>query len=239
MELERLQVPGGAILFDRSLGLDPRLLFDRDTLRARGCLTDASGGRGSISYLSLAGQDFALRRYLRGGLAARLSRDRYLWLGEARNRAFRELQLLARLVEQGLPVPRPVAASYRREGCTYQAELVTARLPDARSLADRWLAGEAGDRDWVAVGRCLRRFHDAGVRHADLNANNIMLDGRGAVWLLDFDRGRISPPGVWQRRVLQRLARSLRKIGAAAGRDDESRARFAVLRDAHDGGGQT
>ena len=239
MELERLQVPGGAILFDPSPGIDPRSLFDRDSLRAGGCLRDAPGGRGSISFLNLAGGDFALRRYRRGGLAARLSQDRYLGLGEARNRAFRELRLLAALTERGLPVPRPVAASYRREGCTYQAELVTVKLPDARSLADWWLAGEAGVQDWAAVGRCLRRFHDAGVRHADLNANNIMLDGRGGIWLLDFDRGRLSSPGSWQGRVLQRLARSLQKIGATAGRGDEWRAGFAVLRDAHDAGGRT
>lgn len=239
MELQRLQVPGGAVLFDPSSAVDPRSLFDRDALRARGSLRDAPGGRGSISFLSLAAGDFVLRRYLRGGLAARMSQDRYLWLGEARNRAFRELRLLATLTGRGLPVPRPVAASYRRAGCTYQAELVTVRLPGARSLAERWLAGEAGERDWAAVGRCLRRFHDAGVRHADLNANNIMLDGRGGVWLLDFDRGRMSTPGPWQGRALRRLARSLRKIAAAAGRGDDWRTGFAALRDAHDAGAET
>jgi 3-deoxy-D-manno-octulosonic acid kinase len=32
------------------------------------------------------------------------------------------------------------------------------------------------------------------------------------MWLLDFDRARIMPPGPWQQRNLERLHRSLRKI---------------------------
>jgi len=55
-----------------------------------------------------------------------------------------------------------------------QADLVTVRLPGSRSLAERWMSGEILDEDWRAAGRCLRRFHDAGVQHADLNAHNVM-----------------------------------------------------------------
>ena len=69
------------------------------------------------------------------------------------------------------------------------------------------------DARWAAIGRCLRRFHDAGVQHADLNAQNIMLGAQGEVWVLDFDRGRLREPGAWRERVLDRLARSLAKIG--------------------------
>jgi 3-deoxy-D-manno-octulosonic acid kinase len=175
-----------------------------------------------------------LRRYLRGGLPARLSKDRYLWLGEERTRAFREFRLLGELAGLGLPVPRPVAARYVRGLFSYRGELVTERLSEVASLAGRWLAGEAGDADWQLAGRCIRRFHEAGVQHADLNANNIMLDGRGGAWLLDFDRGRRRAPGPWRERVLARLARSLEKIGRGAGRGDEWRERYAMLKAAHD-----
>ena len=40
----------------------------------------------------------------------RISKDRYLWTGERRVRAFAEWRLLAHLAEAGLPVPKPVAA---------------------------------------------------------------------------------------------------------------------------------
>jgi 3-deoxy-D-manno-octulosonic acid kinase len=236
MSFERMEFPQGAMLVDPSFGVDPALLFDRDSLLAQGRLVEAPGGRGSVSFITLDGLELVLRRYLRGGLVARVSRDRYLWLGEARTRAFRELRLLATLAGLGLPVPQPVAARYSRSGLGYRGELVTRRLPGVSSLAARWLAGEATDEDWALAGRCIRRFHDAGVRHADLNAYNIMLDGRGGAWLLDFDRGRMQRPGPWREQVLARLARSLEKIGTGAGRGDEWRARFAALKLAHDAG---
>lgn len=236
MDFERMELPRGAMLVDPSFGVDPASLFDRETLIVQGRLVEAPGGRGSVSFISLDGRELVLRRYLRGGIAARVSRDRYLWLGEARTRAFRELRLLAELARLGLPVPRPVAARYSRDGLGYRGEIVTQRLPGVASLAARWLAGEATDEDWAVAGRCIRRFHDAGVRHADLNADNIMLDGRGGAWLLDFDRGRVQRPGPWREQVLARLARSLEKIGRGAGRGDEWQARFAALKLAHDTG---
>jgi len=236
MAFQRLELPRGAMLVDPTVGVDPASLFEREALVARGRLAEAPGGRGSVSFITLDGLELVLRRYLRGGLAARVSRDRYLWLGEARTRAFRELRLLAELAGLGLPVPRPVAARYCRRGLGYSGELVTQRLPGAASLAARWLAGEATDEDWALAGRCIRRFHDAGVRHADLNAHNIMLDGRGGAWLLDFDRGRIERPGPWREQVLARLARSLEKVGTGAGRGDEWQERFAALKRSHDAG---
>ena len=70
---------------------------------------------------------------------------------------------------------------------------------------------------WRRVGGCIRRFHDAGVYHADLNAHNILL-GSGPpvadeVYLIDFDRGeRRAAEAAWQQANLQRLMRSLEKL---------------------------
>ncbi|NIQ10950.1 3-deoxy-D-manno-octulosonic acid kinase, partial [candidate division KSB1 bacterium] len=50
---------------------------------------------------------------------------------------------------------------------------------------------------WLQVGACISRFHRRGVHHADLNAHNILVTGSAAVYLLDFDRGKILPPGEW------------------------------------------
>ncbi len=234
MKTARSDLPRGAILHDAALAFDPGVLFDRDALRAHGEVDDARGGRGSVSFIRIGDTRLVLRRYLRGGFAAKLSRDRYLWLGEERTRSFREFRLMQRLVDLGLPVPAPVAARYRREGLTYRGELVTRLLPDTESLAERWLAGRDHREDWERAGRCIRRFHDAGVQHADLNANNIMLGKGAGVWLLDFDRGKLREPGPWREQVLSRLARSLEKVGTAAGRGDQWSGRFGLLRAAHD-----
>jgi 3-deoxy-D-manno-octulosonic acid kinase len=79
-------------------------------------------------------------------------------------------------------------------------------------LSDRLTAGPTGAEFWTALGEGLFRFHDAGVFHADLNVSNVQLDGRDSLWLLDFDRGRLLPPGPWRQRNLARFHRSLRKL---------------------------
>jgi 3-deoxy-D-manno-octulosonic acid kinase len=230
--LERLAIDRGAILYDsrRVADAGPQL-FDREHWRARGALRELVAGRGSIQLIEDGSRSWVLRRYLRGGFAARFANDRYLWLGEDRTRSFRELRLLACLQALGLPVPAPVAGRYRRRGLAYGAELITERLVGARSMEAVLAAGDMNDARWAAVGRCLRRFHDAGVQHADLNARNIMLGPALEVWVLDFDRGRLRRPGGWSRRVLDRLARSLAKMHDSASGWE---AGFELLRLAHD-----
>ncbi len=174
-----------------------------------------SSGRGKTLIVSDGEHEFVLRHYIRGGLPGRLIRDSYLWLGESKTRSFAEWYLLAKLISLGLPVPRPAAARYRRSGPFYTADLLTMRLPEIRSLADR-LAERPGDEEfWRKLGGQLHRFHAAGVNHADLNAYNVQIGRNDEMFLLDFDRGRILPPGQWQQKNIGRLHRSLRKIRQA------------------------
>ncbi|MGH8131498.1 MAG: 3-deoxy-D-manno-octulosonic acid kinase [Steroidobacteraceae bacterium] len=230
---QRLAVDRGAILFDSERVAAPgRQLFERNYWSARGALTEQTSGRGSIHFIDGNGHRWVMRRYLRGGMAALVARDHYVFLGEERTRSFRELRLLEALKQLDLPVPAPIAACYRREFVTYTAALITERLPGASSLSEMLASGRMNDARWAAIGRCLRRFHDSGVQHADLNAHNIMLGESGEVWLLDFDRGRLREPGAWHGRVLDRLARSLAKISNGTG---EWQSGFALLRLAHDG----
>jgi 3-deoxy-D-manno-octulosonic acid kinase len=230
--LERLAIDRGAILFEsRRLAAPDESLFDPAHWAGLGALKQQPGGRGSIQFIDDGDRHWVMRRYLRGGMAAMVARDRFLFLGENRTRSFRELRLLAAMRERDLPVPAPVAARYVRDRLTYRAELITERLPGARSLPQMLAQGRMDDALWAAIGRCLRHFHDAGVQHADLNAHNIMLGERREVWLLDFDRGRLRRPGSWNGRVLDRLAHSLAKISAGA---SGWRAGFALLRLAHD-----
>jgi len=164
-------------------------------------------------------------------------------------------RLLAALHDRGLPVPQPVAARFVRAGLTYTGDLITARLGDVTPLSARLAAGTLALDDWEAVGRCLARFHAAGVHHADLNAHNILLSDGGLlsdagppsaagrpsadaagspVYLLDFDRGRLREPGDWHEQVLARLQRSLAKVSGDASPHAPWRAGYARLRAAHD-----
>jgi 3-deoxy-D-manno-octulosonic acid kinase len=206
-----LPVPRGGIVYDAARMRKPdAAMFSRNYWAARNALEEVAGGRGSVSVLRALEGDWVLRHYRRGGYAAKISSDRYLWSGANATRSFREWRLLAQLQRLGLPVPPPVAARFERAGLLYRADIITVRLSNAVTLLQAVRAGAVTETMWQRIGKTIARFHAAGVHHADLNANNIMLV-EDAVYLLDFDRGRIRARGTWEANVLARLKRSLDK----------------------------
>jgi 3-deoxy-D-manno-octulosonic acid kinase len=185
--------------------------------RLRGGVTAELGGRGQALQLETPIGAAVLRRYLRGGMVARISHDRFLFTGYSNSRAFVEWSALIRLLERGLPVPRPLMASCERQGPFYRAGILTELIPGARSLADA--AGVLGEDDWRRLGEVLQRFFAAGMVHADLNARNILLDAAGRWYLIDFDRARILDRPARPDRMLARLNRSFDKLGIEGRRD--------------------
>ncbi len=217
VETVRSPTAQGAILFDgrRLAQADAGLL--QPTNWPDAVETAGQGGRGAVWFVRGAFGDGVLRHYRRGGLIARVNRDRYLWQGEDATRSFREFRLLAELRDRGLPVPTPLMAGYSRDGMFYRADLLTALIPAAQTLAQRLRADFPAAAIWHRLGETLALFHAQGAYHADLNAHNVMLDANGQAWLIDFDRGELRATAQdWQRGNLQRLLRSLRKLGADA-----------------------
>ncbi len=216
MEVRTVAQPQGAIRhaidFDGAAG--PHW-FDPESWRAQGVVVEPlAGGRGGATMVCADPAWLVLRPYRRGGWMRRITRDRYLFHGADATRGFREFDLLARLHDAGLSVPRPVAARYRRSGISYRAELLMHAIPASRTL-DSEIA-DARAIDWRSVGRSIGELHQRGVWHADLNARNILLDAAHRVWIIDFDRARQRPQQArWQRGNLERLRRSLVKLGHA------------------------
>lgn len=212
----RLQpVGGGAMLYDGSRRSNAQQgWLSPEWWARRGQVRTAGAGRGSAWLIAAGRLRLVLRHYRRGGLMAQLYGDRYWWRGAEATRSFREWRLLHRLHGAGFPVPRPVAAGYHRQGSRYTADILTEQLPDTQTLAQRLREAPLPLSLWVDVGRCIRRFTDAGVHHADLNAHNVLLDAAGRVWLIDFDRGELRLPGLWSDAMLARLYGSLVKISA-------------------------
>lgn len=210
---------GNGILYEDALlrHADPAL-FEAATWPGAAVAPGYSGGRGATLFIAHEGQRWVLRHYHRGGTIGRVLNDEFLWLGEERTRCFREWRLLAHLHELGLPVPRPVAARYRRRGLIYRADLLTALIPDVEPLSTRLARGPVTADVWAAVGRCVSAFHRAAVFHADLTAHNLQIDAANRIFLLDFDRGRVLGDGSnWRQANLARLHRSLTKISAGGG----------------------
>jgi 3-deoxy-D-manno-octulosonic acid kinase len=189
-------------------------LFDPCHWVNQGALVGTAPGRGTTQFIDTPFGPAVLRRYLRGGWAAHLSRDRYLYAGSERSRPFREFHLLADMRAAGLRVPAPIAALCDHSGIFYRGALITKQIQPASVLADQL---GASDLNWSRLGRELREFHDAGMDHADLNARNILLhDGDSTAWLLDFDRSSFSPgSAVDGRSNLARFRRSLQKLWPA------------------------
>lgn len=195
--------------------------FSVDYWKARNALVGEAIGRGSAWFIDAPFGPVVLRQFLRGGWVARISRKHYFYTGVESSRPFREFKILAALHEQGLPVPRPVAALCEHQGFVSTGALITARIPAVQTLADL-LPGYNEDSAldaavWGSIGKCIRQFHAAGLWHADLNARNIMLNDRSEVFLIDFDRARLTPgKAVNGEGNLQRLHRSLIKHWPAA-----------------------
>jgi 3-deoxy-D-manno-octulosonic acid kinase len=194
-------------------------------LRGRGAVWDVPSPAGRV----------VVRPYLRGGFLAPLARDRYAAVGVSR--PVRELRTAVAARARAIPTPEPlVAAVYPGRG-TYAADLVTRLVPDARDLADV-LFGAAGTDDreaaCFAAGGCLRRLHDAGLRHPDLNLKNLLLQRRAAGWtvhVIDLDRARVGAPAgaLARRRMVRRFFRSLDKWESRTGRAVPAAERDAIL----------
>lgn len=229
------EVAEGAILFDATVSaqVEPNW-FEPEYWRAHDCLRVQAGGRGGVAVIATPGGDGVLRHYRRGGMVEALMGDRYFWTGAAQTRPFAEFRLLAEIARLGLPGALPVAARYRRRGMFYTADLITGHIADAQTLAECQTAGMLDVVLAGQAGKLIGRFHRAGIWHADLNAHNVLVAPSG-IYLIDFDRGRQRVPNVvWQQANLQRLRRSLLKVGSAPV-DEEAfeRSIWQALRQGH------
>lgn len=195
------------------------------------------GRRGEGKRLALGGVAGIRKRYRHGGILGPI-------LGAFQagpSRAFRELKALECARRRGVPAPAPLAAGHAAGGIPLARRefLITAEVRPGRTLR-RWLdrlppdppPEVARERNEIleALGRAIRRLHDAGIHHRDLQLRNVILEaippserppGAAAAHrpvLVDFDRARRYPavPGRVRIRALARLLRSAAK-GRAQG----------------------
>ncbi|MDE2449370.1 MAG: 3-deoxy-D-manno-octulosonic acid kinase [Gammaproteobacteria bacterium] len=232
-EVKQGVIEGGAMLYDASRTRNlTAAWFDPRYWSSRGELDGTARGRGTTHFVRSRDRRLVLRHYHRGGLVSLLSSDRYIWRGEDQTRPFAEWSIMYRLHRAGLPVPAPIAARYVRHGSTYRGDIITERLTTVGSLAECLGLGALSIVTWISIGRCIRRFHDFGVCHADLNAHNVLLSEE-TVYLVDFDRCQLRRAGLWLDTNLVRLRRSLEKISYGLPADRFSEADWHALLDGY------
>ena len=213
LAVKELESGHAYIRYDAKVIAQPELSLFDPALPALQARPVSEGGRQAAWYVHCGGHDAVLRHYRRGGWAARVSNDRYLWAGLQQVRSMNEFDVLRSLYEAGLPVPRPYAAACWKSGPTYRAALIVERLHEVTALAS---ALDVADSEQVA--RAIYAMHEQGVWHADLNAYNVLLDEEGRAWLIDFDKARRPVLSLERRSAnLLRLRRSLAKVAGARG----------------------
>lgn len=178
-----------------------------------------AGGRGQAWFIEINGLAAVYRKYRRGGFVSKINQQTYFSLSLENTRSIKEWRLLESMAERGLPVPRAIAASVSRwpfkYSPLYRAQILVELIPNVQVLDQVLSKRELTRGEWALIGKCIRRFHDANVYHADLNVNNILLDKSSTVFLIDFDKSEIRPSqdkqASWKVANLQRLKRSLLK----------------------------
>jgi 3-deoxy-D-manno-octulosonic acid kinase len=185
--------------------------FDDSYWLNQGRLLGASSGRGSAWMVKSDDEKMMLRHYYRGGIPAKFIKDKYLWTGLANTRSFSEYKLLKKMTALNLPVPEPIAAQVCKKGIFYQANiLIKYILHDATFAA--LLNTDAEVQIWKNIGSTIANFHKQGINHADLNANNILIQ-KDTVYLIDFDHSKqCKTRKMWQQANIKRLKRSIDKL---------------------------
>ena len=192
----------------------------------------APRGRGELLKVPLdrTGSEYALvRHYRRGGLLGRFLGDRYWGAG----RFFEEARITERARALGVATPEVLGVRAEKVGCGwYRGDLATRQISGSRDLADYLAAwrergiGPAGPLRGTIVrnlAELLRRMHDAGIVHGDLNVKNLLLrvepEGGQAIqaFVVDLDKARMLPSVSARLRAenILRLYRSLEKQGFA------------------------
>jgi tRNA A-37 threonylcarbamoyl transferase component Bud32 len=138
---------------------------------------------------------FVVRKYHHGGLWGRVARDLFLGSG----RMLRELATYEHAWRRGVPTCQTAALRIEHvAGPLCRAYLVTVRIEGARnveayarSVGGGWPAPREEAKISGAIASALRKLHDSGIFHSDLNVKNILLretlEGPEA-FVIDFDR---------------------------------------------------
>jgi 3-deoxy-D-manno-octulosonic acid kinase len=186
--------------------------FEQAQSPAEASINQWQSGRQSIIRFKVGELNMVLRHYCRGGLPARFSKDQFVFTGFDACRPFKELTLLQRMKLLGLPVPDPIAARCVVKGFLYRADILMGEIASSKTLAQMISVSKLPKEMWIKIGQVIWQFHQLGIQHVDLNANNILFDQAEDIYLIDFDRCvQRSYSQAWARVGLERLKRSLDK----------------------------
>ncbi len=179
-----------------------------------------AGGRSSTRRVEL-GDDrrLVVKIYRRGGLLGRIRGDSYSGI----SRQLQEIRVCEAARSAGIRVPLIQCLWMQQSGpLRHRLAAATMEIPGARDLFSAYKGCRHDPEQCLlllaATADEVRKLHDAGIRHPDLNLGNILVtctNGTPEIHLIDFDRATLigRPLNTGERySALSRMYRSLAKL---------------------------
>ena len=188
------------------------------------------GGRSSVTVAQLEGiGPVVIKYYTRGGLIRYLVERKYLKCGKTRGQI--EYEVLQEVRKLGVSAPEPIVYAYQGS-ILYKAWLATREIKQQRTLAELSCVNEEHAlivMKEVAVQAAILIKNN--IFHADLHPGNVLVDSADRVFIVDFDKARLSPGSRnklrdkylmrWRRSVIKhRLPETLSEMLSTALRND-------------------
>ncbi len=190
-----------------------RSFFERETHRNNPYFRIDTTGRGDTIFFKHHESNLVLKKYIRGGLVKHISRDKFVFISEKTVRSFAEFNILNKMTNAGLNVPKPVAAFYERDVLFFKSKILCTEIKNCCNLHEKLLNRSLNEHDWKSLGVQMNNFFINRFYHPDLNAKNILFDENNKIFFIDFSSPpRLSPSFMQKNFVLRRVWRSLKKL---------------------------
>jgi len=148
-------------------------------------------GRSSVTISHLQGiGSVVVKNYTRGGLIRYFLKLHYLRWGRTRGET--EFKILQQAKQIGVSVPEPIAYAFKGR-LFYKGWLVSRKIEEQQTLAK--LACDNESRTLTVMENIIKQIAiliDHKILHVDLHPGNILIDHANRVFLIDFDKARVS-----------------------------------------------
>jgi 3-deoxy-D-manno-octulosonic acid kinase len=157
--IQQKTVKSQIILFDAEHFYAPMPdIFTSQYWHIKHAITGEAKGRGTTYFFQHNNNEYVLRHYRRGGLIGKVMNDQYLYTGLEQSRAWQEFKLMQHMQTLGLTAPKPSAAMVTKHGLCYQADIISARIPNAQDLHHVLQESSLTADVWQKIGQTLPNF---------------------------------------------------------------------------------